>query len=153
MDLPPGEKAIGSSWVFRIKRHSDGSIERYKARIVAQGCSQRPGRDYLEVARAYSTSCDDTDNFAIAAAEDLELRSVDISAAFTNGDLDEYIYMRLLEMTFQTQTDGGHLTYVLVAVEHRLKSLVTHFGLQASSIALNILSYSLWTSEPRSCLV
>ncbi len=38
--------------------------------------------------------------FAIAAAEDLELRSVDISAAFTNGDLDEYIYMR--------QPDGFH---------------------------------------------
>ena len=47
VDLPPGEKAIGSSWVFRIKRHSDGSIERYKARIVAQGCSQRPGRDFI----------------------------------------------------------------------------------------------------------
>ncbi len=38
--------------------------------------------------------------FAIAAAEDLELHSVDISAAFTNGDLDEYIYMR--------QPDGFH---------------------------------------------
>jgi hypothetical protein len=49
VDLPPGEKAIGSSWVFCIKTHSDGSIERYKARIVAQGCSQRPGRDYQEV--------------------------------------------------------------------------------------------------------
>ncbi len=47
----------------------------------------------------------------------------------------------------------SHLTYVLVAVEHRLKSLVTHFGLQASSIALNILSYSLWTSELHCCLV
>ncbi len=47
VDLPPGEKAIGSSWVFWIKRHSDGSIERYRAQIVAQGCSQRPGRDYL----------------------------------------------------------------------------------------------------------
>ncbi len=35
VDLPPGEKAIGSSWVFRIKRQSDGSIKRYKARIVA----------------------------------------------------------------------------------------------------------------------
>ncbi len=39
----------------------------------------------LRVLRQYGTT------FAIAAAEDLELRSVDISAAFTNGDLDEYI--------------------------------------------------------------
>ncbi len=94
MDLPPGEKAIASSWVFRIKRHSDGSIERYKARIVDQGCSQRPGRDYLEVHAPTPRPATIRTTFAIAAAEDLELHSVDISAAFTNADLDEYIYMR-----------------------------------------------------------
>ncbi len=60
--------------------------------------------------------------------------------------LERYNMSDLLELPFQTQTDGVHLTYVLVAVEHRLKSLVTHFGLQASSIALNIFSYSLRTS-------
>ncbi len=103
MDLPPGEKAIGSSWVFRIKRHSDGSIEHYKARIVAQGCSQRPGRDYLEVHAPTPRPATIRTTFAIAAAEDLELRSVDISAAFTNGDLDEYIYMR--------QPEGFHFFF------------------------------------------
>lgn len=33
VDLPPGEKAIGSTWVFRIKHNPDGSIERFKARL------------------------------------------------------------------------------------------------------------------------
>lgn len=46
--LPPGRKAIGCRWVFLIKRKSDGSIDRYKARLVAQGFSQRPGFDYNE---------------------------------------------------------------------------------------------------------
>jgi hypothetical protein len=46
--LPPGRKAIGCRWVFLIKRKSDGSIDRYKARLVAQGFSQRPGFDYGE---------------------------------------------------------------------------------------------------------
>src|SRR6202000_2624588 len=41
--LPPGRKAIGCRWVFLIKRKSDGSVDRYKARLVAQGFSQRPG--------------------------------------------------------------------------------------------------------------
>ena len=36
VQLPPGRKAIGSRWVFRVKRNADGSIERYKARLVAQ---------------------------------------------------------------------------------------------------------------------
>src|ERR1700761_7857560 len=35
--LPPDRKAIGCRWVFVIKHKSDGSIDRYKARLVAQG--------------------------------------------------------------------------------------------------------------------
>ena len=46
--LPPGRKAIGSRWVFRVKRNADGSIEWYKGRLVAKGFSQRPGFDYNE---------------------------------------------------------------------------------------------------------
>ncbi|CAM8877807.1 unnamed protein product [Rhodiola kirilowii] len=36
-DLPPGKNPVSSKWVYRIKRKSDGSIERYKARLVARG--------------------------------------------------------------------------------------------------------------------
>ena len=49
VELPPSQKAIGSRWVFRIKRKANGEIERYKARLVAKGYSQRPGIDYDEV--------------------------------------------------------------------------------------------------------
>jgi hypothetical protein len=48
VDLPYGEKAIGSGWVFKVKHNVDGSIERFKARLVAKGYSQRPGLDYNE---------------------------------------------------------------------------------------------------------
>lgn len=34
---PPGVNIVGSKWIFRTKFHSDGSIERHKARLVAQG--------------------------------------------------------------------------------------------------------------------
>lgn len=46
--LPPGRKAVGCRWVFVVKRKADGSIDRYKARLVAQGFSQRPGFDFQE---------------------------------------------------------------------------------------------------------
>jgi hypothetical protein len=42
-ELPPGKKVVNSGWVFKVKRLADGSIERYRARLVAKGFSQRPG--------------------------------------------------------------------------------------------------------------
>jgi hypothetical protein len=44
--LPPGCKAIGSQWVFKVKRNTNGSVECYKVRVAAKGFSQRPGVDF-----------------------------------------------------------------------------------------------------------
>jgi hypothetical protein len=46
---PTGKKMIGSKWVFKVKRNTDGSIECYKGRLVARGYNQRPGFDYIEI--------------------------------------------------------------------------------------------------------
>jgi len=78
LDLPYGQKAVGSGWVFKVKQNQDGSIERFKARLVAKGYSQRPGLDYNE--SFAPTFCPAT---LLAAVEDLELCSVDITSAFT----------------------------------------------------------------------
>ena len=45
-DLPDDQKAIGCKWVFIRKRDETGSIIQWKARLVAQGFSQKPGTDY-----------------------------------------------------------------------------------------------------------
>jgi hypothetical protein len=47
-DLPSGRRAVGSKWVFKIKRDSEGKPIRYKARLVAQGFTQRKGLNFQE---------------------------------------------------------------------------------------------------------
>jgi hypothetical protein len=92
--LSPGHKAISSQWVFKVKRNANGSVEHYKAHIVAQGFSQRPGVDCDETfapTTKWATLCA---IFALATLKDWELESVDISNAYLNSKLkDVEVYM------------------------------------------------------------
>lgn len=45
---PTNQHIIGCKWVYRVKKHADGSIERYKACLVAKGFNQQEGIDYFD---------------------------------------------------------------------------------------------------------
>jgi hypothetical protein len=92
-ECPPNRKPIGCGWVFRIKYNADGSVERYKARLVAKGFAQKPHLDYTETFAPVVKFGSLRTIIAVAAMEDLELDSMDISSAFLNGDLEEEIFM------------------------------------------------------------
>lgn len=91
--LPFKKLAIRNGWVFKLKYDSEGNINKYKARLVIKGCSQRYGIDYTEtfspVVRYESVRA----ILSISAYENLKLRQFDIKTAFLYGALEEEIYM------------------------------------------------------------
>ena len=94
-DIPTGVKPIPSQWVFKLKVSSVSGAEREKTRLVACGNYLKYGYDnnllYSPVIRMDTIRL----MFAIGAAEDLELHSVDFDTAFLNSDLPEVVYMQL----------------------------------------------------------
>jgi hypothetical protein len=90
---PKGRKVIGSKWVFRVKQGPDGTIQKYKARIVAQGFTQVEGIDFDQTFAPVAKFSSLRTVFALAAEHDLELHQMDVKAAYLNADLKEDLYM------------------------------------------------------------
>jgi hypothetical protein len=91
--LPNNRSALPCKWVFKRKLNADGSIERYKARLVIQGFRQRYGIDYVDVFAPVVRASTVRWFFSLVASADLECHTIDIKNAFIQSTLDEEIYM------------------------------------------------------------
>ena len=90
---PKDVNVVGNRWVYKVKRNSDGSISRFKARLVAQGFTQTQGVDYSEVFAPVARNSTIRALLALGNAMDLEIHQMDVCTAFLNGELDMDVYM------------------------------------------------------------
>ena len=92
--LPTGKRTVGSKWVYKVETGADGSVQRYKARLVAQGLTQHYGTDFDEtfcpVVRQESLQL----LMALSVKHGLSPYQVDVTTAFLNETLEDEVYMQ-----------------------------------------------------------
>ena len=91
--LPIGKKTIGVKWVYKLKKNAKGKVERYKARLVVKGYSQRQGIDYDEVFAPVAHLEIIRLLISLAALNQWRIFQMDVKFAFLNGYFEEELYV------------------------------------------------------------
>jgi len=113
---------VSPKWVFKRKYNADGSLQRYKARLVVKGYKQEWGKDYDETFApvfAYSTM---RTVLSMANQHDLRVDSFDIANAFIQCDLDrEHLLMKCPPGLDLRGADGEKIVFRLCKALYSLK--------------------------------
>ncbi|KAI3797395.1 hypothetical protein L1987_32651 [Smallanthus sonchifolius] len=94
VDLPPGQTAIGTRYVFRNKQDERGIVIKNKARLVAQGYTQEEGIDYDEVFAPVARLEAIRIFLAYVASKSFTVYQMDVKSAFLYGKIGEEVYVR-----------------------------------------------------------
>nr|GEX86431.1 zinc finger, CCHC-type [Tanacetum cinerariifolium] len=111
-DLPSCCKPLGCKCIFKGKMKVDGTIDKFKARLVIQGFRQKEAIDYFNTYAPVARITTIRLMLALAAIHNLVIHQMDVKTAFLNGDLEEEVYME--------QPKG----FVMPGNEHKVCKLV-----------------------------
>ncbi|KAE8690306.1 hypothetical protein F3Y22_tig00110896pilonHSYRG00049 [Hibiscus syriacus] len=148
--LPPGRMVIGCKWLFKLKCNPDGSIHRYKARLV-KGFTQVPGHDLCDTFSPVVKFTTVNAILSMAVSNTWELRLIDINNALLNGDLKEDAPRNWHSSLFFKGSSSDRV-YLLVYVDdilitggssHGIKAVVDMLQGKFSLKDLGALSYFL----------
>ncbi|GJV77506.1 ribonuclease H-like domain-containing protein [Tanacetum coccineum] len=90
---PSDVNLVRSMWLFKHKFHADGTLSRYKARLVANGSNQQHGVDFDETFSPVVKPATIRTVLSLVVSRQWPIHQLDVKNAFLNGDLSETVYM------------------------------------------------------------
>lgn len=156
--LKAGTNVMRCHVVFDVKRQSDGSIEKFKARLVADGNTQQYGVDFDRVFSTVAKLSTLRLLLVLAAAENYNLSSIDIRQAYLQATLSEELYMEVPPGLDNTDKDGNALVVRLRRSLYGLKqagrewhtllaATLREWGFVQSNIDVCMFAYSRGSSK------
>jgi hypothetical protein len=89
---PPGANVVTGKWIWTHKQRADGTLERYKARWVLRGFTQRPEVDYDETFSPVVKPATVRTVLSLALARSWPVHQLDVKNAILHGALTETVY-------------------------------------------------------------
>jgi hypothetical protein len=90
---PKEKSVVTSKWVYKIKHAVDRSVDKYKARFVARGFSQKEGEDYDETFAPVARYTSIRTIISVVVSMGWNLHQMDVKTTFLNGAIEEEVYI------------------------------------------------------------
>ena len=130
---------VGCKWIYKIKTHFDGSIERYKAHLVAKGFTHEYKIDYEETFALVVHISSVRALLVVVVASKWDLFQIDAKSAFINGDLSKEVYMQAPPDLSVESNKVCHLQCALYGLKQtpqawfaKFSSTISHLGYMAN---------------------
>jgi hypothetical protein len=144
---PVDKSVVGSIWIYKVKKVFDGSVEKYKARFVAQGFSHIEGIDYDETFTPITRYSSIRSILPLSAQTGWCIHQMDVKTVFLNGIIEEEVYIEQPE-GFETFDRESHVCrlkrelYGLKQAPHawytRIEIYFTGLGFTKSEVNANL---------------